>query len=247
MTGASPGRPVSVVVVEDERDLRDEVVDYLSACGMAVRAAASGADLDRLLGEAPADAVVLDLGLPTEDGIAVATRLRARGDPVGIVMMTARGRVEERILGYATGANVYLVKPVDFAELVAAIQSTLPRRPANPERERSGSGDQPPELVWRFDPAAWRLAAPSGASIRLTRAEAQVLECLTADPGRPVSRETIGQRMGKVADLGEHRYVDQAVSRLRRKIAAELGWEPPIGSAHGQGYYIVGSIVRTDA
>lgn len=242
MTGEATGRTVSVVVVEDERDLREEVVDFLSGSGMSVRGAVTGAELELLLGEEPADAVVLDLGLPTEDGIAIASRLRARPGAPGIVMMTARGRVEERILGYETGADIYLVKPVDYSELVAAIHAIL--------RSRAMAGDEAPVgesgagLAWRYDPADWRLAAPSGALIRLTRAEAQVLDCLTDNPGRPVSRDTIGQRMGKNADLGEHRYVDQVVSRLRRKIAAELGWEPPIGSAHGQGYYIVGSIVR---
>lgn len=237
--------PLAVVVVEDERDLRDEVVEYLATHDLSVRAAATGAELDRLLDECPADAVVLDLGLPGEDGVAIARRLRQRSPATGIVMMTARARVEERILGYETGADVYLVKPVDFGELIAAIRATVRHRGAVPS---SGAGNlrQPP-LAWRLELTSWRLVAPSGASVRLTRAETQALACLTEEPGKPVSREVIGQRMGKVADqLGEHRYVDQIISRLRRKITAELGWEPPIGAAHGQGYHTVGPVVRVE-
>lgn len=245
MTESISEDPVSVIVVEDELDLREEVVDFLIGHGMAARMAAGGAELERLLTEAPADVVVLDLGLPNEDGIAIANRLRERGASLGIVMMTARGRVEERILGYETGADIYLVKPVDFGELVAAIQATARR--LDGAAAIGAPGPSAGDRAWQLDLTNWRLAAPSGASVRLTRAEAQVLECLTEVPGRPVSRDIIAQRMGKSPDLGEHRYVDQVVSRLRRKISVELGWDAPVGSAHGQGYYVVGPITRAGA
>lgn len=239
----SAAAAIRVIVAEDDLDLREEVVDFLAGTGMEVRTAGSAAALEQLLVEAPADVVVLDLGLPDEDGVAVANRLRARGEPIGIVMMTARARVEERILGYESGADLYLVKPVDYGELVAAIRATVRRRAGAPPVP---ADDPPHGLAWRLDLSAWRLAAPSGASVKLTRAEAQALDCLTESPGQPVTRDMIGQRMGKVADLGEHRYVDAIISRLRRKIATELGWEAPLGSAHGQGYYFTGSVERTD-
>lgn len=245
MKGDPTAPPIAVIVVEDERDLRDEVVEYLANHGFSVRAAATGAELERMLDDRPADVVVLDLGLPGEDGVAVARRLRQRNAGTGIVMMTARARVEERILGYETGADVYLVKPVDFGELMAAIRATV--RHSNAEASSVAGATQRPSLAWRLELASWRLVAPSGASVRLTRAETQALACLTEEPGKPVPRETIGQHMGKAADLlGEHRYVDQIISRLRRKIAAELGWEAPIGAAHGQGYHTVGPVVRVE-
>lgn len=246
MIDGKPTEPIEVIVVEDDPDLREEVLDFLAGQGVRVREARSGAELDRLLGEASADVVVLDLGLPNEDGIAVANRLRSRAEPVGIVMMTARARVEERILGYDTGADVYLVKPVDYGELLAAIRATRRNRATGGQDGvgPAGAGEPVSDLTWRLDLAAWRLAAPSGASVRLTRAEAQLLECLIEEPGRPVSRDTIAERMGKLPTLGEHRYVDQVVSRLRRKISTSLGWDAPIGAAHGQGYYVVDSVKR---
>lgn len=236
MTPTDP-KPISVIVVEDEADLREEVVDYLAERGIAARGADGGATLDRLLREAPADVVVLDLGLPTEDGIAIANRLRLRGEVFGIIMMTARARVEERVLGYETGADVYLVKPVDYAELLATIHATLRHRPDRPGTVLPDGKDSPADLSWHLDRAGWRLAAPSGAVMQLTRAEAEALECMAETPGDPVSRDDIAARMGKLPNLGEHRYVDQIISRLRRKITTELGWEAPIGSARGQGYY----------
>lgn len=231
--------PLSVVVVEDERDLREEVVDFLLTEGMVVRAAANGAELDRLMSDAGVDVVVLDLGLPNEDGTAIAARLRAGPERVGIVMMTARGRIEERVFGYESGADIYLVKPVDYRELTAAILAVRRTRTASTP---AVANQQP--YTWLLDLSAWRLVAPSGASLRLTRSEMQLLDCLTVRPGEPVSRDVIGALMGKVFNLGEHRYLDQVVSRLRRKVASELGWEAPIGSAHSQGYYFVGPVVR---
>lgn len=244
---ASFAKAISVIVVEDEADLREEVVDYLTDNGLSVRGVAAGAALDLVLREAPADIVVLDLGLPSEDGITIAERLRKRTPPVGIIMMTARTRVEERILGYDTGADIYLVKPVDFGELLAAIHATV-RRAAlrDPAPTDVPLGRPAGGLTWHLDTLGWRLVAPSGASLRLTRAETQALTCLTETPGEVVSRDDIALRMGKRPDLGEHRYVDQVISRLRRKISNELGWEAPIGSAHGQGYYFLASVQKEE-
>src|SRR3546814_20578025 len=118
----------SVVVVEDDDDLLGEVLDFLVARGIHARGVGSGALLDHALLEEPADTVVLDLALPGEDGIAIARRLRARGAALGIVMLTSRGGLEERVLGYENGADVSLVKPVDPPDMVAAIRSPALRR-----------------------------------------------------------------------------------------------------------------------
>ena len=244
MTDTSAVAGISVIVVEDDADLREEVMDCLEDNGMRVRGAGSGAELEQALAERPADIVVLDLGLPQEDGIDLCRRLRARGDPVGIVMVSARARVEERILGYDTGADVYLVKPVDFGELVATIRATHRHLKAR-LGEKSLSPPEDP-LAWRLNLVTWQLAAPSGAAVKLTRAETQALGRITEAPGVPVSRDEIGVSMGKVPDLGEHRYVDQVISRLRRKISSGLGWEAPIGSAHGQGYFFSAAVERIE-
>lgn len=221
---------ISVIVVEDEPELLEEVATFLSARGMSVRTAARASDLWALLADGWPDAVVLDLGLPDNDGIAVALEMRKTTPEVGIIMVTARGAVHDRVVGYETGADIYLVKPVDLIELTAAIRATA--------RRRGGHATPVPEArpSWSLDLTGWRLISPDQQSIQLTRAEAQVLECLAADPGTAVSRVAIGQRMGKTADLSDHRYVDQVIRRLRRKIEASFDREAPVLSAHNQGY-----------
>lgn len=238
MSGGSNEPAASVVVVEDEPALLEEVVAFLSARGFSVQGARDGGALWRLFGEQEPDAVVLDLGLPGEDGVTIAAELRRRAPAIGIVMMTARGALHERIVGYETGANIYLVKPVDLGELIAAVRSTL--RTLHPKAE--AARDAAPR--WTLDRTTWRLVAPDGRSIQLSRAETQLLERLTRQPGVPVSRVEIGGSMGKSDDLSEHRYVDQVIRRLRRKIEAQLAVEPPIGAAHSQGYYFMAEVDR---
>lgn len=228
--------PVDVLVVEDSRSLREEMVEYLRANGLNADGVGNGQGLDaRLAGGFP-DAIVLDLGLPGEDGIAIARRLRASGTDFGLVMVTARDRVEDRVLGYETGADIYLVKPTDPGELLAAVRATV-RHIRRPQAELQGE-------TWRIDLPLRRLIAPSGAAIRLSRAELVALRCLTEAPGQAVPREVIGQRMGKTIELYEHRYVDQVVSRLRRKCQRELDWELPIRASRGQGYFFAERLVR---
>jgi len=229
---------ISVIVVEDEPDLLEEVATFLSARGLSVRAAADGDAFWREFDEQAPDVVVLDLGLPGEDGVTIAATLRQRAPTVGIVMMTARGGVQDRIAGYEIGASIYLVKPVDLGELLAAVRAILRQR--NPD----AAAGQRDATGWCLDLTGWRLIAPDGRPVQLTRAETQLLDCLTQDPGTPVSRIAIGSRMGKVTDLSDHRYVDQVIWRLRRKIEGHLDIEAPIGSAHSQGYYFTQAVER---
>lgn len=229
----SDDRPTSVIVVEDEAPFREEVAAYLQSAGLAVRTAATGEEFQHLYEADAPDAVVLDLGLPQDDGVAIATELRRRSPSIGLIMATARGNIQDRILGYETGANVYLVKPVDLGELLAAIRSTLPRQEATAEA-----------AVWQIDLTSWKLTDPSGRSVQLTHAETILLDCLSETPGEPVSRYAIAERLGKTVDLPDHRYVDQTVRRLRRKIEAAMDVEAPIRSAHAVGYSFIGPIGR---
>jgi len=231
--------PLSVIVVEDEAPLLKEVLAYLSARGMVVRGAATGDEFWTLFAEARPDAVVLDLGLPGEDGVAIAATVRQRAPDIGIVMMTARGNVRDRIAGYETGADVYLVKPVDLGELIATIRATQRRFGS------AGPNDPVAAEAWVLNLTSWRLTSPEGRSVRLTRSETRVLDCLTEEPGIPVTRTTIGLRLGKSEDLSDHRFVDQVVRRLRRKIEVELECEAPIGSAYSEGYYWSTEVDRT--
>ena len=239
-----PGHPISVIVVEDEESIRAEVCDYLEHHGFSVRDAPDGTVLERLILEAPADVIVLDLGLPNEDGIEIARRLRRQRGGMGIVVTTARARVEDRILGYETGADVYLVKPVNYGELAAAISAVKRHRIQLADGAAGSEAYDPAPLAWQLDLISWRLMTPTGAALPLTRAEMKLMDLLSRNPGTPVMRHQIGVHMGKSDQLRDHRYVDQLVSRLRRKVISELGWEAPIGSAQGHGYFVPANFSR---
>jgi two-component system, LytTR family, response regulator len=116
-----------IVVVDDEEDLREPTAAYLSEQGLDVSEAGGGAELDAVLAARPAQLVVLDVTMPVEDGFSIARRLRASGTPIGIVMLTARRDVVDRVVGLELGADDYLMKPFEPRELLARIRAVLRR------------------------------------------------------------------------------------------------------------------------
>ena len=124
-----------IIVVDDERALRDPVAEYLTLQGLEARAAADGVQLDALMTEAMPDLVILDINMPGEDGVSIARRLRASTN-VAIIMLTTRADVIDRIVGLEVGADDYIAKPFEMRELLARIRAVLRRTrtpPAAPE------------------------------------------------------------------------------------------------------------------
>lgn len=223
---------LEICVVEDEPDLREEVVEYLGECGFGIRGFSASRELYASLLVRPCDIVVLDIGLPGgEDGFAVAERLRESGS-VGIVMMTARGETEDRVWGLLRGADVYLVKPVDLLELRAVLVS-LGRR-----LECGDGGGQPAVLAasWNLSPDGWTFSDGTGF-LPLTAQERLFLQCLAARPGEAVSREMLVAAIGGDPYDYDYHGLESLVSRLRRK-AAEQGVALPLRTVRGTGYLI---------
>lgn len=132
-----------VIVVDDEEDLRDPVVEYLRAEGLDAAGASGGEELDRLLAERPADLIVLDINMPREDGLSIGRRLRS-GGPVGLIYLTAKRDLIDRVAGLELGADDYLTKPFEPRELLARIRSVL-RRMA-PAGEAAPATDYPTSI-----------------------------------------------------------------------------------------------------
>lgn len=211
---------LDVLVVEDHADLCAEIVAYLQARGMTVRAAETGRAMDDAMAVRRPDVVLLDLGLPEEDGVSIARRLA--GDPrSGVIVITARGRVEDRILGLNAGADFYLVKPLDMRELEAAIGSVMRRRGAPAE----------PAQAWRLEATRWRLVTPGGGAVALSDAEVRLLSPFFETPDSIVDRQTLAERLGMDA-----RSIDLLVHRLRRKVEAEAGEILPLRTMRFRGY-----------
>lgn len=211
---------LDVLVVEDHADLRAEIVAYLQARGMIVRSAESGRAMDAAIAVRQPDIVLLDLGLPEEDGVSIARRLT--GDPrPGIIVVTARGRVEDRILGLNAGADFYLVKPLDMREVEAAIGSVMRRRGAPAE----------PAQAWRLEATRWRLVTPGGGTVQLSESEVRLLSPFFETPDSIVDRQTLAERVGMDA-----RSIDLLVHRLRRKVETESGEILPLRTMRFRGY-----------
>jgi DNA-binding response OmpR family regulator len=220
----------TVLVVEDERKLRDFVRSYLERAGFTVLSTGSGAEAIAMAAEAAPDLVVLDLGLPDVPGEAVARELRAAaGTP--ILMLTAKSAQEDRIRGLELGADDYVTKPFSPRELVLRVQAILRRGGPAAEQgvTRYGGGvlviDEPQRLV-----------TVRGAAVGLTPTEWGVLVALAAAPGRVYSRFELINRVRGYEFEGYERTIDSHVKNLRRKIESDPGQPQIVQTVLGGGY-----------
>jgi len=221
----------TVLVVEDERKLRDLVRSYLERAGFAVLSTGSGAEAIAMAATASPDLVVLDLGLPDVPGETVARELRASSRATPILMLTAKSAEEDRIRGLELGADDYVTKPFSPRELVLRVQAILRRGgPAAAQGVTSyGSG----ELV--IDEPQ-RLATVRGSAVALTPTEWGVLVALAAVPGRVYSRFELINRVRGYEFDGYERTVDSHVKNLRRKVEDDPGHPRLVQTVMGGGY-----------
>lgn len=227
-----------VLIVDDEEDLRVLLQRYLSGHGFAVRALADTCELDRCLGHEPADILILDLMLPGEDGLSVCRRLRARGEPVLILMLTAKGDPLDRILGLEMGADDYLAKPFDPRELLARMNALLRRRVMNGVLPAL-----PTDGVTRFgeyvlDPSVRRLMR-RGEALPISSGEFALLHALTTYPNLPLGRERLLELLRGRGHALTERAIDVQVLRLRRLIENDPGAPQFIRTVRGVGYVFV--------
>jgi two-component system, OmpR family, phosphate regulon response regulator OmpR len=228
-----------ILVVEDEAEMRALLQRYLGENGYHVRVASDGVAMERLLRREPFDLLVLDLMLPGEDGLAICARLRAQGETLSILMLTARGDPVDRIVGLEIGADDYLPKPFVPRELLARIQALLRRR--NVLSNRSAAAVSSPIRFGPFtlDPGAYRLSC-DGRPVELTGGEFALLAVLVANPRRPLGRERLIElAYGRDHDAGD-RSIDVQVLRLRRAIEDDPGKPRWIRTVRGVGYMFVG-------
>ncbi|HEV2377786.1 MAG TPA: response regulator transcription factor [Streptosporangiaceae bacterium] len=220
----------TILLVEDERKLRNLVRSYLERAGFTVLSTESGAEAITLAAAASPDLVVLDLGLPDVPGETVARELRSAG-PVPILMLTAKSAEEDRIRGLELGADDYVTKPFSPRELVLRVKAILRRGgPALEHRAASyGKG-----LVVIDEPQ--RRVAVRGEAVELTPTEWGILVALAAVPGRVYSRFELINRVRGYEFEGYERTVDSHVKNLRRKLEEDPGSPQIIQTVLGGGY-----------
>jgi DNA-binding response OmpR family regulator len=223
----------TVLLVEDERKLRDFVRSYLERAGFAVLSTGSGAEAITMAAEASPDLVVLDLGLPDVPGETVARELRAAA-ATPILMLTAKSAEEDRIRGLELGADDYVTKPFSPRELVLRVQAILRRGGASAEQGVASYGGG---ILVIDEPR--HLATVRGQVVELTPTERGVLLALATVPGRVYSRFELINRVRGYEFEGYERTVDSHVKNLRRKIEADPANPLFLQAVRGVGYRLL--------
>jgi len=214
-----------VLIIEDDALLGDGLASGLAALGFAVDWFRETKTGERALESAPYDAIILDLGLPGEDGMTFLGRLRESGSTTPVLILTARDAVASRIAGLDAGADDYLVKPIALQELAARLRAITRRARGRPEP------------TWHHGDLAYNPASKSvvwkGESVVLTSRELALLELLLANPDRVMSKTQILEKMYGWGDELESNAIEVFVYNLRRKIAPEI-----IRTVRGVGYVL---------
>ncbi len=233
-----------VLIVDDDREIRDLTGRYLKKHGLRVDAAPDAKAMDRLLQGGRFDLVVLDIMLPGEDGLSICRRLRA-STGLPIIMLTAVAEDTDRIIGLEIGADDYLTKPFNPRELLARIRAVLRR--ADGIGGPAGEGANPTLAFagWRIDPSRRELFSPDGVLVALTAGEFDLLVAFAEHPQRVLSRDQLlDLTKGRDAQPFD-RSIDVQLSRLRRKIEADPKNPEMIKTVRSGGYIFTNPVAQT--
>jgi len=220
-----------LLLVEDELDIQSFLCHALEEAGFAVDVAGDGRTAERLAVENPHDILIVDLGLPDQDGIALILRLRQSGVSAPILILSARRSVDDRVRGLEQGGDDYLTKPFALAELLARLRNLLRRKPVpGNEATRLQILDLELDLLRRE-------ATRSGKSLPLTTQEFMLLEYLCRNAGRVVTRSMILDQVWGMRIQPDTNVVDVHIYRLRGKVDGP-GQAPLIRTLRGVGYVL---------
>jgi len=224
-----------ILLVEDEPDIALVVADLLGAQGHTVETAGTGTDGVRMATDSRFDLLILDVMLPGMDGFAVCRAMREQGFDGGVLMLTARSQVADRVQGLQIGADDYLAKPFDPNELVARVTALL---------RRVGKEQLTPVLRFQFGGVSVDFSRPSvtrnGAAVSLAAKEMQLLRCLVDHRGQVLTREWLLGQVWSQQPFITPRTVDVHVAWLRQKLEEEPQTPKHILTVRGEGYRFVG-------
>lgn len=227
-----------IIVLDDDAEMRALLQRFLGEQGLTVRAVEDAPQLDRLLQREHYDLLVLDLMMPGEDGMSICRRLRAQGETIPIIMLTAKGDPVDRILGLEMGADDYLPKPFVPRELLARITALLRRQAIAAAGTASGRLDSIGFGPFVLDLARRELLR-DGVPLELSSSEFALLKALASNPNRPLGRERLIElAKGRDCDVSDGS-VNVQVLRLRRLIEADPANPKYIQTVWGVGYVFV--------
>jgi len=239
-------RPLHILVVDDDPRIRQMLTRYFEQEGYRVSAAADGAAMRAQLKAKPVDVILLDVVMPGEDGLTIAREIRA-GSDVGIIMLTGRDEVLDRVVGLEVGADDYIAKPFHLREVLARVKSVARRR--KPAPEPVGLSEKGGEDVirfdgWLLDTARRRLVSPGGEDVALTSGEFDLLAALAKHPGRVFSRETLMEHTRGHGLKAFDRTIDAQIARLRKKIEPNPKSPTIVKSVRAVGYVFTAKVDR---
>jgi DNA-binding response OmpR family regulator len=232
-----------VLIVDDEPAIRDLICNYLGRHGLAVSTAADGREMREQMARRRVDLVLLDLGLPGEDGLALTRHIRSQSN-VGVIIVTGSGESVDRIVGLELGADDFVSKPFDLRELLARVRSVLRRTTAAPDAKAQAPDETLRFAGWRLDPQGRRLFNPTGAEIELTTGEYDLLCVFVENPNKVLSRDQLLQAT-RNRDAGPFdRAIDMQIARLRRKIEVDADKPVLIKAVRGAGYIFTAAVQK---
>ena len=230
-----------ILVVDDNREIRDLLKKFLTQHGLRVSTAPDGKGMRGVLETARIDLVVLDLMLPGENGLALCRELRAKSS-IPIVMLTAMGEETDRVVGLEMGADDYLAKPFSARELLARVRAVLRRAQSLPEARIPSDKTCVRFADWTFDTAKRELQSTDGVGVPLSTGEYNLLRTFIRHSGRVLSRDQLLD-LTQGRDAGPFdRSIDTQVSRLRRKIEHDPREPKIINTVWGGGYVFTPSV-----
>ena len=241
-----PADAAHILIVDDDSRIRQMLTRYFEQEGYRVSVAADGAEMLVHLSAKTVDVILLDVVMPGDDGVTLAREIRARSN-IGIIMLTGRGEVLDRVVGLEVGADDYIAKPFHLREVLARVKSVLRRRKLVseiPSTDRESTDQTVRFDGWLLDTARRQLVSPKGEDVLLTTGEFDLLTALLKHPGRVLGREALMDltrgRSWEVFD----RTIDAQIARLRKKIEADPKKPALVKSVRGVGYVFTGKVVR---
>jgi two-component system torCAD operon response regulator TorR len=250
------GAKAHILLIEDDEGVREMVADYLDAYEFEVTSVSTRAEAEDHLTKNAFDLVIVDVGLPDGDGISIARQLSQSGD-LGIIILSGRTDLVDRVVGIEAGADDYVTKPVEPRELLARLRAVQRRRgtaraahSAQASAAAAASSGQA-ELVrfgeYTLNPVRRTVTDQQGRPVRLTSAEQELLLALAAQINSPVHREALYQRVFDRAWRPDDRAIDRLVTTLRRKLGDNRDFPQIIMTIRGRGYQLAGRRTGAEA